>query len=139
MSFLVDTNVISELRRSDRCSPAVRAWFDSVAPVELYLSILTIAEIRLGAERISRRDPKAGAILLEWVEDVEAQFEDRIVGIDRDVAKTWAKISTPDPLPFVDGFLAATALVRGLTLVTRDKHGVARTGVRLLDPFDYAR
>jgi toxin FitB len=96
VGFLVDTNVISELRRSDRCAPSVRAWFESVSARELYLSILTIAEIHVGAE--------AGAILARWVEDVEAEFHDRVLGIDRDIARTWAKLSTPDPLPFIDGF-----------------------------------
>lgn len=126
---------LSELRRPHKCAPSVRVWFESVTAKDLYLSILTIAEIHVGAERIRRRDPKAGEILVQWAEDVEAEFEDRTLGIDRDVAHTWAKLSTPDPLPFVDGFLAATAIVHDLTLVTRDTRGVARTGVRLFDPF----
>jgi toxin FitB len=136
LSFLLDTNVVSELRRHDRCRPAVRAWFDGTAPDELHLSILTLAELFRGAERLSRRDPDAGRVIADWVSAVEAQFSDRILGITPTIARTWARISVPDPLPIVDGFLAATAIVHGLTLVTRNVADVARTGVALLNPFE---
>jgi predicted nucleic acid-binding protein len=101
----------------------------------LHLSILTLAELYRGAERLSRRDQRAGQILAEWVSAVEAQFSDRIFGIPPQIARVWARISVPDPLPVVDGFLAATAIVHGLTLVTRNVADVARTGVRLFNPF----
>jgi predicted nucleic acid-binding protein len=135
VTYLIDTNVISELRKRDRCDANVARWFDSCRPDEVYLSVLTIGEIRRGIESIRLRDPEAAAALEGWLERVRAEHEDRILPIDRDVADEWGRLSVPDPLPVIDGLLAATAKIRGMTLVTRNTSDVERTGVSCLNPF----
>ena len=135
MSYLVDTNVISELRKRERADPAVRAWFASVADEEIFLSVLTVGEIRQGVERIRRRDLAAATALDRWLDRVVDTHRDRLVPVDRLVAEEWGRINVPDPLPVIDGLLAATAKVTGLTLATRNVGDVERTGVDLVNPF----
>lgn len=135
MSYLIDTNVISELRKRDRCDANVACWFDSCPPEEIYLSVLTIGEIRRGIENIRLRDPKAAVALDGWLRRVIAEHEDRILPVDHAAADEWGRLSAPDPLSVIDGLLAATAKVRGMTLVTRNTRDVERTGVRCLNPF----
>ena len=135
MSYLVDTNVISELRKGRRADAAVSAWFAALADEEIFLSVLTIGEIRQGVERIRHRDPDAAKALDSWLDRVVATHGDRLVPVDRLVAEEWGRMNVPDPLPVVDGLLAATAKVNGLTLATRNVRDVERTGVDLVDPF----
>jgi toxin FitB len=135
LSFLLDTNVISELRKGARADPGVTAWFDQVADEEIYLSVLTIGEIRRGIESVRRRDPDSGAALDTWLARIREDYGERIFPVDRAVAEEWGRINVPDPLPVVDGLLAATARVRGLTLVTRNVSDVEGSGVATLDPF----
>jgi predicted nucleic acid-binding protein len=135
LSYLVDTNVVSELRKGDRADAAVRSWFEAVANEEIFLSVLTIGEIRQGVERIRRRDPAAALALDSWVSRVVETHRDRLVPIDRLVAEEWGRINGPDPLPVVDGLLAATANVVGLTLATRNVGDFERIGVDFVDPF----
>jgi hypothetical protein len=131
----LDTNVISELRKGSRANPGVRAWYDGVDGDRLYLSVLVVGEIRRGIELIRRRDVASATALDGWLRVLVNQHGDRILPIDRAVAETWALLNVPDPLPVVEGLLAATAHVHGLTLVTRNTSDIARTGVRHLDPF----
>lgn len=135
MSFLVDTNVVSELRKGPRADPRVTAWFASVAEDELYLSVLTVGEIRCGIERIRRRDRRAAVGLDRWIRTLVRAYEDRLLPVDRLVAEQWGRLNVPDPLPVVDGLLAATAAVHGLVLVTRNVRDLERTRVPLFDPF----
>jgi predicted nucleic acid-binding protein len=135
LSYLVDTNVISELRKREKADPAVQAWFASVADEEIFLSVLTVGEIRRGIERIRRRDPAAGIALDRWLDRVVDMHRDRLVPVDRLVAEEWGRMNVPDPLPVIDGLLAATAKVTGLTLATRNVADVERTGVDLVNPF----
>jgi predicted nucleic acid-binding protein len=135
VSFLLDTNVISELRKGARANASVRTWFGSVPDDELYLSVLVIGELRQGVERLRARDPKTTQRLERWVLALTADFADRILVVDARVADIWGRLNVPDPLPTVDGLLAATALVYDFTLVTRNVRDVKRTGVRCLDPF----
>lgn len=134
MSFLLDTNVVSEIRKKAP-NTSVEAWFASVPADELYLSVLVVGEIRQGIERLTRRDPAQAEVFERWLTQLGKVFGDRIVPITSDVADRWGCLNVPDPVPVVDGLLAATALVRGWTLVTRNGRDVASTGVRLLDPF----
>jgi len=135
MSYLLDTNIVSELRRPE---PDARllAWYDTVRPADLYLSVLTIGEIRRGVERLRRRDPLQAARLEGWLTGLHVSYRSRIVEVDATTAEEWGRINVPDPLPAVDGLLAASAIVRDWTLVTRNVSDVKRCGVRLLNPFE---
>ena len=98
-------------------------------------SVLTVGEIRCGVERIRRRDRRAAAALERWLRRLVEEHGDRILPIDRTVAEEWGRLNVPDPIPVVEGLLAATAKVHGLTLATRNVKDVDRTGARLLNPF----
>ncbi len=135
MSFLVDTNVVSELRKGERCDPRVRSWLANVDENAIYLSVLTIGEIRRGIESIRVRDAAAAAALEVWLRRLVADAGDRIIAVDEEVAEVWGTLNVPDPLPVVDGLLAATAKVHGLTIVTRNTKDFARTGMHCLNPF----
>ena len=137
MSYLLDTNVVSEIRRKAP-HPSVIRWFSSIPESELFLSVLVIGEIRRGIERLARRDSAQAEVFERWLNQLITVYEDRIVPITADVADAWGRLNVPDPVPVVDGLLAATALVRGWTLVTRNTADVASTGVRLFDPFKAA-
>jgi len=138
VTYLLDTNVVSELRRP-RPHAGVLAWVESRAAEALYLSVLVLGEIRLGVERLRPRDPSQSQSLERWLASLEAGFGDRILAIDRVIAHAWGRLGATDPLPPVDGLLAATALVHGLTVVTRDTAPFERIGVPCLDPWTYGR
>jgi hypothetical protein len=131
VTFLVDTNVLSERRRR-RPDRRVESWFDSVDAAELYLSVLVVGEIRQGVERLRVRDRGQAAGFERWLGALKLEFEDRILPVTPAVAEAWGRLSAPQPLPIVDGLLGATALVHGLTLVTRDAR-LDRTGIPLLN------
>lgn len=135
MSYLLDTNVISELRKGDRADPSAVAWFGDLAEEEIYLSVLTIGEIRRGIESVRRRDPDSALALDSWLARLSEDHRDRILPIDRAISEEWGRMSVPDPLSVIDGLLAATAKVKGLTFATRNVADVERTGVEILDPF----
>lgn len=134
-SFLVDTNVLSEARKGTRANAGVSAFFASADDAALHVSVLTIGELHKGVERIRRRDPSAARALGRWLSSVEREFADRILPVDTEIAATWGALDAAGPIPVVDGLLAATAITRGLTLVTRNVRDVRRTGVKVLDPF----
>jgi toxin FitB len=135
VSYLLDANVVSEIRKRSP-NPHVLAWFDEVPAEELYLSVLTIGEIRLGIERLRRRDAVQAARLDWWLTGLQVGYRDHLVEIDLSVAQEWGQINAPDPLPVIHGLLAATALVRDWTLVTRNVRDLDRCGARLLNPFE---
>ncbi len=135
MSFLVDTNVVSELRKGRRANAKVRDWLRSVDEAALYLSVLVIGELRQGIEGLRRRDPSAAANLDRWLQELVQRHSDRVLPVDAAVADRWGRLNIPDPVSAVDGMLAATALVHSLTLVTRNVRDIRRTGVRYIDPF----
>lgn len=135
MSWLLDTNVLSELRKGPRAAPSVLDWFSTTNESGLFTSALVLGEARRGVEAIRRRDAVAALALEQWLLRLRETFADRVLPVDERVADRWGALSVPDPLPAVDGLLAATALVHDLTLVTRNVRDVTRTGVRLLDPF----
>jgi toxin FitB len=135
LSYLLDTNVISELRKGERADLEVTAWFAGLAAEEIFLSVLTIGEIRRGIESVRRRDPDSAAALDRWLALLSDAHGDRILPVDRAIAEEWGRMNVPNPLPVVDGLLAATARLLSLTLVTRNLADVEGTGVELLDPF----
>lgn len=136
VTYLLDTNVVSELRRP-RPHGGVRAWVESSAAEAMYLSVLVLGEIRRGVERLRPRDPTQAESLERWLAALEGGFADRILAIDEVIAHAWGRLHATDPLPPVDGLLAATALVNGLTVVTRDTTAFERIGVPYLDPWTY--
>ena len=139
MSYLIDTNIISELRKGARCDAHVAAWFASIADEDLFLSTLVLGEIRKGVERARARDADKAASLERWLQEVESAFDGRVLGIDNAVSDQWGRMSAVRPVPVVDGLLAATALTNGLTLVTRNDRDVAGLGATVLNPFNGAQ
>jgi predicted nucleic acid-binding protein len=135
--YLIDTNVISEARKK-LPDPGVSAFFESVRSAEMYLSALTIGEIRIGIERLRRKDADQAHALDQWLTGLLTTYADRIVGVDARIAQEWGRINVPDPLPVIDGLLAATARCHGWTLVTRNTADLVRCGVALLNPFEPA-
>jgi predicted nucleic acid-binding protein len=134
VSFLLDTNVVLEIRKKTP-DPGVAAWFASAPADELFLSVLVVGEIRQGIERLARRDPGQAEVFEQWLSRLVDAYGDRIVPITVHVAEAWGRLNVPDPVPVVDGLMAATALVHDWTLVMRNAGDIASTGVRLLDPF----
>ncbi len=135
MTYLIDTNVISELRKRERGHPSVRNRAEQVQQDSLYTSVLVIGEIRRGIELKRRSDPAQASALDAWFASVKRRLEQRILTIDEPIVETWGRLSVPDPLPLIDGLLAATAIMHGLILVTRNTRDVARAGVPVLNPF----
>lgn len=137
--YLLDTNLVSELRkvRSGKADPGVAAWADEVDASSLFLSAITLHELELGVLLAERRDPTQGALLRQWLEQaVVPAFAGRILAADAAVARRSAALRVPDPKPFRDGLIAATALVHSLGLVTRNLGDFAATGVPLLNPWE---
>jgi predicted nucleic acid-binding protein len=138
LNFLMDTNVISEVRKGMRCDRGVAAWYASVDDNDLYLSVLVTGEIRRGIEQARRRDPARAAFFERWLADVDAAFGERILPIDRAIADEWGRLSAIRTVPPVDGLLAATAKVHGMTLATRNESDIAELGAAVLNPFRFA-
>lgn len=135
MSWLIDTNVISEVRKGSRCDPHVAAWYARVDAADLYLSVLVLGEIRKGITLLLPREPARAAALAAWLTAVDAAFAGRILPVDREVADVWGRLSASRPIPTVDALLAATAVAYRMTLVTRNDRHVAALGVDVLNPF----
>lgn len=133
--FLLDTNVISELRKRDRADANVRTWIDDHRDDEFWMSVLVVAELRRGVELIRRRDVHAASTLMAWLESTIVGYKDRLLPVTLEIGQRWALLSVPDPLPVIDGLMAATALEHDLTLVTRNVDDVKRTGAAVVNPF----
>ena len=137
--LLLDTNVVSELRkaRAGKADSHVAAWGRTVPGASLYLSVIVVQELEIGTLQIERRDPAQGALLRAWLEKhVLSSFADRILPVDTIVARRSAALHVPDPRPYRDSLIAATALVHGMTLVTRNVADFTPTGVALLNPWE---
>jgi predicted nucleic acid-binding protein len=135
LNYLVHTNVISELRKRERGHPGVVRWAASLDPAQLHTSVLVIGEIRRGIELKRRSDIRQAAALEAWLDQVRIGLGERVHPVDERVAEVWGRLGIPDALPAIDGLIAATAMVHGLTIVTRNVGDLAQTGVPLLDPF----
>jgi len=132
--YLLDTNVLSETRKT-RADTGVTAFLTAADAAGLFLSVLTLGELRKGVEAKRRTDPAAADRLGAWVDDIETTFADRVLPVDAAVARLWGELSARRSLPVIDTLIAATAIGHGLTLVTRNTRDVALTGVPLLDPW----
>jgi hypothetical protein len=138
MMFILDTNVVSELRkvRLGKADKRVARWADSVAAADLYLSVVSVQELEVGILLVERRDAAQGAILRTWLDDyVLPAFAGRILPVDVEVARRSAGLHVPDPKPVRDSLIAATALVHGMTVVTRNVDDFAPSDVLLLNPW----
>ncbi|WP_432836754.1 type II toxin-antitoxin system VapC family toxin [Dactylosporangium sp. CA-092794] len=135
MAYLLDTNVVSELRKQAP-DENVAAWHRRNAAADAYVSVLTLGEIRQGIERIRRRDAPHAGVLDRWLERLATVYRDRVLTVSADIADEWGRLQAFDPPPAIDGLIAATAKVHHLVLVTRNVRDVARTGVQLVNPFE---
>ena len=135
--FLLDTNVLSELRRADRADARVAAWARSIDHLQFYLSAITILEIEVGTLLLARRDVQQGLVLRTWNDEhVLPAFEGRVLAVDTDVAQRCANLHVPDRRPERDALIAATALVHRLKLVTRNVADFEPMGVDLINPWE---
>jgi predicted nucleic acid-binding protein len=135
LSYLLDTNILSEVRKGTRCNPGVAAWFAGVEPAEIFLSVVTLGEIRKGIEKIRSREQETADALEVWFQHLAAAYSNQLLPVDRAIAEQWGRFGVRHTLPVVDSLLAATARVHGLILVTRNVKDVERTGVDCLNPF----
>ncbi|WP_129662918.1 type II toxin-antitoxin system VapC family toxin [Phytoactinopolyspora endophytica] len=136
--FLLDTNVVSELRnaRAGKADKNVTAWAAQVPAASLFVSAITIQELEIGVLLVERRDAAQGAVLRAWLDDhVLPAFEDRVLPVDTKVARRGAHLHVPDPRPVRDALIAATALVHGMTVVTRNIADFEPTGAEIFDPW----
>ena len=135
MRFPFYTTIIFELRKRDRAHPNVAKWVALTPAEEIGTSVIVLAEIRRGIELKRRRDPEQARSLDRWFGQMRRRLGDRVLPVDEPIADAWAVLSIANPLPLIDGLLAATAKVQGLTLVTRNVEDFVRTGVSAVDPF----
>jgi len=138
VNYLIDTNIISEVRKGVRCDANVARWYDGIEDGSLYLSVLVLGEIRKGVEMARSRDPAQARALDKWLTAVSKAFGERVLAIDSTVADEWGQMNAVRPLPVIDGLLAATAKIHAMTLVTRNIRNVASLDVKLLNPFELA-
>ncbi len=132
--YLLDTNVISETRKI-RAAPQVMAFLAGAETGRLFLSVLTVGELRKGEAIRRRTDPSGADALALWIDGIETIFSDRVLPIDTQAARIWGKLASVRSVPVIDALIAATALARGLTLVTRNVGDVVGMGVEVIDPW----
>lgn len=140
--YLLDTNVVAELKKakSRKADQNVLAWANSVSTASLFLSVMTVLELEMGILLMERRDPAQGAVLRFWLNThVLPAFRDSILSVDTAVAQRCARLHVPDPRPGRDMLIAATALVHGMTVMTRNVDDCAPTGVDVLNPWEYTQ
>jgi toxin FitB len=133
--FLLDTNVVSELRKKERCAPKVSAWAATVPRNQDFLSVVVVGELVRGASLKRRTDPQMADALARWIARLTHLYAERILPVTLEIAQEWGRLGALRPIPPEDGLLAATALVHRLTLVTRNVKNVNGLGVSLLNPW----
>jgi predicted nucleic acid-binding protein len=135
VNFLLDTNVISETRRKSP-DTKVLAWLAGVDPADLFISVMTLGEIAKGVATRARQNPEQAAGLEQWLIATRTAYGDQIIAVDANIAEAWGRLAIKRTFPVIDGLLAATALVRGMTLVTRNVRDFADAGIPLVDPWN---
>jgi predicted nucleic acid-binding protein len=136
VTFLLDTNVVSEIRKGKRMQPRVASWLAALGDDEVFLSVLVVGELLQGIEQLRGRDTASATRLERWLRGLVDAYAGRILPVDLAVAQKWGELNVRKTLPVIDGLLAATVLVHDMTLATRNTKDVARTGARLVNPFD---
>ena len=135
MNYLIDTNIIAEVNKGNKCDPSVAKWYEKIEDASLYLSVLVIGEIRKGIDRVRSNDNAQANAIENWLLAVDRAFGERILPIDRAVANEWGRLNANRPLPVIEGLLAATAKIHRMTLVTRNIADIADLDVHILNPF----
>lgn len=135
VNYLLDTNVISEIRKGERCDANVAKWYASVDDGCVYLSVLLLGEIRKGIEQLRAKDPVRARELETWSSILSDRFADRVLPIDRGIADQWGRMSSGRRVPAIDALLAATAKIHRMTLVTRNVSDVTDLGADIFNPF----
>jgi predicted nucleic acid-binding protein len=138
VNYLLDTNVISELRKGPGCNPFVGAWYATLDDRQTYLSVLVLGEIRRGVEKARRTDPERARRFVAWLETLRGRYADWVLPIDERVADEWGRLTLVQPSHVTDVLLAATAMVNSMTLATRNLRHVAGLGIAVVNPFDPA-
>jgi len=136
--YLIDTNIISEIRKGNKANPGVRQFFDAAIQdnAPLYISAITIGELRRGVDLIFHRgDSSQGKLLEDWLNTLLDEYQNNILSIDGEIALLWGKLRVPEPEHALDKLIAATGIIYDLTVVTRNTKDFNNTGVRLLNPF----
>ena len=135
MPYLLDTNIISELRRGERADAKVLAWRRKVAFEETYMSVLVLGEMRCGVESKRRKDPASARAFEKWLNEVEVAYRERILPVSREICDIWGRLGASTKISTVDGLIAATAAHHGLTVATRNTRDFQRCGVDYINPF----
>ncbi len=136
VKYLLDTNIISEIRKGPRCHPNVAAWYSNLEEESLYLSVLVLGEIRKCIEGLRGRDAGKANVLDLWLEQLQTSFQSQILPVDIAISQEWGRLSSLHTVPVIDGLLAATATAHRLVLVTRNTRDFADLGIHLLNPFE---
>lgn len=133
--YLVDTNVMSELRKGERCAVKVARWYAEVPDQDLFTSVLVLGEVQRGVATLQSRDPAQAKALTDWLGAMTRNFHERIVPVDLPVALEWGQLNARRTYPIIDALLAATAIAHDFVLVTRNVDDIGGSGVRYLNPF----
>lgn len=136
MAYLLDTNILSELRKGKHCDSNVLGWAKAVASQRHYISVLSIGEIRKGIEILRRKSPKQCPAFEQWCLSLQIEYEANILPITESISEEWGRMMAKQTLPVIDSLLAATALTHQLTVATRNVNDFKKTGVKLVNPFD---
>jgi predicted nucleic acid-binding protein len=139
VNYLIDTNVISEIRKGGSCNPHVAGWYGSIEDENVYLSVLVLGEIRKGIERARPKNPVQARALEKWLAAVGQSFAERVLPVDQAVAEEWGRMGAKRPVSTIDALLAATAKVHGMTLATRNIDDVVDLGAKVVNPFAFAK
>lgn len=136
MSFLLGTNVLSEIRKGARCNTQVREWWSTTETSEIYLSVIVVGEVYRGIDKLMKTNPMLARKFQAWLRSMIREYSGRILVFDLEATEIWGRLTSKRTLPLADGLLAATALAHDLTLVTRNTRDIHDTGVRYLNPFN---
>ena len=136
VKYLLDTNIISEIRKGPRCHPNVAAWYSNLEEESLYLSVLVLGEVRKGIEGLRGRDAWKANELDLWLEQLQTSFQSQILPVDIAISQEWGRLSSLHTVPVIDGLLVATAKAHRLVLVTRNTQDFEDLGIQLLNPFE---